>query len=178
MRIHRSNVCVRSCVRRRSASHDRPIFDRTSRLRNVAPEIGGTEGALPRRREIRAIRNLRVAQRSLGHMKRAATDRLSAGEGSAGGHGNSARVVGVGVIKIAHIALGDEAAPEEGVANVDSLDKRRSAPEPGMKRFTPAEWEPPDADANAEAKTTAEETNERRTIHARIANRAGAPTPA
>jgi len=82
--------------------------------------------------------------------------------------------VSVGVVEIVEVAgIKDPAIADVGVANVNPLDEAAAATEPGVEWFTIAQREPPDT----EIKTSAEKTNERRTVDGRPNDRARAPAP-
>jgi hypothetical protein len=66
----------------------------------VGPCIGRARKAGMRRREVRAVRHLRAAQRCFRHPVRSAIDGLPVHKRAARGSGHRADVVRVGVVKI------------------------------------------------------------------------------
>src|SRR5207302_7023865 len=138
-----------------------------------------------RRRSIDAPGNPSVAQRIGREMGVAAIDPLAVNECIVRSSGDRVRVAGIPVIEIpviVHVVKIVEVV-EVGVIHVHVIPVAWTTVIPGTERLSPTEREPAiaaaptEAEANADAKSTAEESDKRRTVVGRCVDRTRAPAP-
>jgi hypothetical protein len=100
----------------------------------MGPCIGRAREAGVRRREVRAVRHLRAAQRCFGDVRRSAIDGLTVHEGVSRSRGDRTRLVGVSIVEIVVSVQGVDVR-DSRVRDIHVAEVISAAVIPGMERL-------------------------------------------
>jgi hypothetical protein len=100
----------------------------------VRPCIGRARKAGVGRREVRAVRHLRAAQRCFGDVRRSAIDSLAVHEGVSRSRGDRTRLVCISIVEIV-VTVQDVDVRDSRVVDIHVAEVISAGVVPGMERF-------------------------------------------